>query len=136
MDVWEYFLQRDRELAEQSAAWENEAAAYTAEEGSHGQRGRMFGRVVLSESAYLQVHEVVEVAGSGITRLAYAYYLIYDGADIWGYERDPIKHEDMPVHLHDRDHRRHPTEPISFKDALTEAWKTVAAEEELRADTE
>lgn len=134
MDVWEYFQQRDRELAEQSAAWDHEPL-YRAEEGSDGQRGRIFGRVALSESAYLQVHEVVEVAGSGITRLTYAYFLIYDGAEVWGYERDPL-HDDMPVHRHDRDHGRHPTEPISFKDALTEAWKTVAAEEDLRADTE
>lgn len=135
MDVWEYFQQRDRELADQSAAWEHESP-YTAEEGSDGQRGRIFGRVVLSDSAFLQVHEAVQVVdGRAITRLTYAYFLIYDGAEIWGYERDPL-HDDMPVHRHDRDHHRHPTEPISFKDALTEAWKTVAAEEDLRADAE
>ena len=63
------------------------------------------------------------------------YFLIYDGAEIWGYERDPL-HDDMPVHRHDRDHRRFPSDAISFKEALTEAWKTVAAEEELRDTTE
>lgn len=42
----------------------------------------------------------------------------------------------MVVHRHDRAHKRYPSEAISFKDALTEAWETVAKEEELRADTE
>jgi hypothetical protein len=90
VDIWEYFQTRDREVAEQSAAWDNALGSPYAEElGSNAQRGRIWGRLILTDSAFLQVHEVVQVRGSGITRLEYAYYLIYEDAELWAEERDP-----------------------------------------------
>lgn len=131
VDVWEYFQTRDREVAEQSAAWDDALGSPYAEElGSNAQRGRIWGRLILTDAAFLQVHEVVEVRGSGITRLEYGYYLIYEGAELWAEERDPTH---VPaVHRHDRHHNRFPSSPISFKDALAKVWAMIAAEEELR----
>jgi len=131
VDIWEYFQQRDREVAEQSAAWDDDLGQpYAEEQGSNGQRGRIFGRVVLSEHAFLAVNEAVEVQGSGVTRSVYAYYLVYDGVELCGEERDPT--HTPPVHRHDRNHKRYPSSVISFKEALTRAWAMLAAEEELR----
>jgi hypothetical protein len=99
MDVWTYFAQRERECAELSVAFDDSLGpVFYAEEGSDDKRGRIFGRVVLTESAFLQVHEVVVVEDNHVTREEYAYYLILDGVEIWGYERDPT-HE-PPVHVH------------------------------------
>lgn len=132
MDVGEYFQTRDREIAEQSAVWDYIASApYLEEQGSDGQRGRVWGRIVLSERAFLQVNEVVEVRGTGVTRLEYAYFVVYNGLELWGEERDPT--HTPAVHRHDRDHNRFPSEVISFKDALTRAWEIVSAEAELDA---
>lgn len=134
MDVWEYFQTRDREVAEQSAAWDDAIGPpYTEEAGSDGKRGRIFGRVVLSEHAFLQVHEVVQVVDSGVHRREYAYYFTYRGAEIWGEERD-LSHTPA-VHRHDREHRRYVSNPISFNEALSRAWSDFAAEEDLRATT-
>jgi hypothetical protein len=132
VDVWEYFQQRDREVAEQSAAWDDDLGApYSEEQGSNGQRGRIFGRVVLSDRAFLAVNEEVEVLkGSCVTRRAYAYFLVYDGVELCGEERDPT--HTPAVHRHDRNHNRYPSSVISFNEALTRAWAALAAEEELR----
>lgn len=134
MNVWDYFQQRDREIAEQSGAWDDDLGPtpYAEEHGSNGQRGRIWGRVTLTARAFLQVNECVQIIdGSHVTRLVYAYYLIYDGAQLWGEERDPT--HDPAVHRHDRYGNRCPSRALSFKEVLTKAWDTVSAEDELRA---
>lgn len=134
MDVWEYFQTRDREIAEQSAAWEEPSSPYAEEQGSNGQRGRIFGRVILSDSAFLQVHERVEVSGTGVHRTEYAYFLVRHGAELWGVERDPT--HTPALHQHDRHHNRFSCAVISFKDALATAWSIVSAEEDLAETTD
>lgn len=89
---------------------------------------------MLTEHAFLQVHEVVEVANTGVHRLEYAYFVIYDGAELWGIERDPT--HDPVLHQHDRDHNRTPCDAISFKHALTKAWEMVTDEEEFRVSSD
>lgn len=133
-DVWDYFERRDREVAAQSCAWDDDGTRYAEEHGSNGQRGRIWGRVLLSDHAFLQVNEAIKVDGGYVRRVEYAYFLVYDGAELWGEERDPT--HDPAVHCHDRHHNRFPSSVISFKDALTKAWKMAAAEEELRAHSE
>ncbi len=125
MDVWEYFARRDAELAAQSVAWDEKPNPYSAEAGSDGQRGTVYGRISLGERAFLSVHEMIRVIDGVATRYKYAYYLIYDGAQLWGEERDP-KHA-LAVHRHDRHHNRSPCSLISFNDALAKAWRTVCA---------
>ncbi len=124
MDVWEYFATKQREIEECSGALDEgfQMAAQSVE----GQRGRVWGRVLLNERAFLQVSERVRVRGSGVTRDEYAYYLIVDGAEFWGMERDPT--HDPVDHSHDSDHNRAPCSPISLKGALERAWDTLSAE--------
>lgn len=118
-----------------ACAWDQPTAGIYAElEGSNGQRGRVYGRAIFNDVAFLHVDELVEVRDTGVTRVEYAYYLIYDEIEIWAYERDPT-HEPA-VHRHDRGHaHRFPSEPISFKSALELAWETISHEQELRATT-
>lgn len=126
MDVWEYFASKHKEIAEASLAVDD-GFLFAEENGSGGQRGRLWGRIIISERAFLQVSERVVVVGSGIHRDEYAYYFVRDGSELWGYERDPT--HDEPEHRHDRDHRRFACEPISFKEALEKAWETESQEE-------
>lgn len=126
MDVWEYFESKRREISDASLTTD-ESFVLAEEAGSSGQRGRVWGRIIISERTFLHVSESVVVVESGIHREEYAYYLVLDGAEVWGYERDP-SHDD-PVHRHDHDHRRFPCEPISFKDVLDKAWETASQED-------
>lgn len=125
MDVWEYFETKKRELSD--AGLDLESEAFIAEAGSDGQVGRIWGRVDLTERTFLHVSERVEVQGSGIRRTEFAYYLVIDGAEIWGKERDPT--HDVAEHQHDRDHASSPCDPISFKDAIALAWETASQED-------
>ena len=104
------------------------AQTYWAEVGSDDRRGRIFGRYILTETAYLAVHEVVEVVDdSHIHRIEYAYYLIINGFEIWGYERDPNHEaEGLLDHMHTEEHgQRLPSEPVSFKQAAEMAWDEI-----------
>jgi hypothetical protein len=70
----------------------------------------------------------VVVEGTGIHREDYAYYLIVDGGEVWGYERDPW-HEPA-VHRHvGADHAREEAEAVSLVWALEEAWRTAELED-------
>jgi Family of unknown function (DUF6516) len=129
VDVWEYFQSRERECRELSLAPDEEFSKMCAEaEGSNGQRGIFFGRLVLSERAFLSVYEIVQVTGTGIHRERYSYYLIIDGLEYWGYDRDP-GHE-PPIHRHTgTSHRRHPCRRMTFAEVAQQAWETVSAVE-------
>lgn len=103
---------------------------YWAELGSDEQRGRIFGRYVLTERAYLNVHELVEVVnGSYVHRLEYAYYLIVDGFEIWGFERDPNHEaEGLLHHRHTENHDdRIACDRVTFKEVVEMAWTDVSA---------
>jgi hypothetical protein len=101
---------------------------------SDGQRGIFWGRLILSEHAYLSVFEFIEVRGSGVHRVRYSYYLVYDEAEVWGYDRDP-DHEPS-LHRHQGpSHARHPCRRYTFREIAEKAWQTTTAEEELRAST-
>ena len=71
---------------------------FADEEGSDGRRGRIFGPLILQEDAFLQIHELVEVQNDHVHRLEYGYFLVIEGVEIWGGERDPT--HDPPVHRH------------------------------------
>ena len=131
MDVWEYFERKKREVEEFGLTLEDDFL-FAAEEASGDQRGRVFGRVRVTDRTFLAVNERVEVAASTVHRTEYAYYLVIDGAEVWGYERDPT--HDPAVHRHDRHHERFPADPISFKRALEMAWETAADEDSWTVD--
>ena len=85
---------------------------------THGSRGQIHGHITLSVSpdvdAYLDVREVVVVEDGHVHREEYAYYLIVNGVELWGHERDP-QHAPEDVHCHPREHSdRIPCDSISF----------------------
>jgi hypothetical protein len=66
--------------------------------------------------------------------LRYSYYLVIDGAEVWGYERDPG--HNPPLHRHEgMSHSRHACRRVTFVETANLAWQTTTAEEELRAST-
>ena len=90
MDVYTYFHQRERECRELSLVPDISFEEMFAEEaGSDGARGFMWGRLSLTGRAFLNVLETVIVVRSGVHRERYSYYLIIDGLEVWGYDRDP-----------------------------------------------
>jgi hypothetical protein len=127
VDVWDYFESKSREI-EDFGLTRDDGFQFLAEAGSGDQRGRVWGRILLTDRTFLEISERVEVRGNHVERTEYAYYLIIDGAEVWGYELDP-SHADLPVHRHDRSHARFPAEIVSFKRALEMAWETAAEED-------
>jgi hypothetical protein len=128
VDVWAYVEERRRECREVSVAEDpREPLVMAAEAGTDGQRGRLLGHVHLADDAYVQIHETVVVEGDNIHREKYAYFLSIAGKEIGGYERDPThdpsEHRHCSARAH---HERLPAGPISFKDAITEAWEYVS----------
>jgi hypothetical protein len=125
LDVWTYFQQRETEAEELSLApIGNYWRMVRAEEGSNDKRGRIFGDFALTEEVRLRVSEVVVVEDDHVHREEYAYFLVHEDDEVWGYERD-LSH-DPPVHRHvGPDHWREPAEPISFGDVVELAWEEV-----------
>ena len=68
--------------------------------------------------------EKVVVRGKRIHREEYAYFLVIDGTEIWGYERDPT--HPVAVHGHEgSDHARTEAKRKTFKQVVDLAWKEV-----------
>jgi hypothetical protein len=128
MDVWDYFDRCEREYA--GLSLHPAEGMFAAEEESAGSRGRIFGQMRLlpedsDVDAFLQVSEVVVCDGGRCDREEYAYYLVIDGVEVWGYEKD-LSH-DPPVHRHvGGGHAREAAEEISFARAATLAWEEVS----------
>jgi hypothetical protein len=135
MDVYTYFFQREAECRELSLVPDTSFEEMFAEEaGSDGTRGIMWGRLTLTERAFLNVLETVEVVGSGIHRERYSYYLIIDGLEIWGYDRDPD--HDPPEHMHvGDDHHRRDAGRVRFREVAEKAWETVTQEYDWASTT-
>lgn len=131
MDVWEFFHQREKECKQLSLVPDGDFADMCgADDSSDGKRGIFFGRLSLSERAFLNVLEVVRVHGTGIRRERYSYYLVIGGEEIWGYDREPD--HDPPTHKHQgASHTRHPCRRMTFHEVAKEARQTTSAEAEL-----
>jgi hypothetical protein len=105
MEVYEYFHQKEKEYRElcltPSLGYDG---LFAEEAGSDGKRGVILGNLQLDceADAFLAVHEVVVVEGNHVHREEYAYFLVINGAEVWGYERDPT--HDPPVHKHTEGH--------------------------------
>jgi hypothetical protein len=104
---------------------------FAEERGSNGKRGRVLGHAYLAEDAYLEIHEVVVVQDSHVHREEYGYFLVIEGVEIWGYERDPT--HDPPVHRHTFGHsERIDSDPVSFKEVAALAWQELSRRESAR----
>ncbi len=124
MDVWTYFLQRETECQGLSLTpLDGPFAEMCFEvEGSDGQRGRWIGNLYLSAQVYLAVSETVQVVGQHVERDEYAYYLVVEGEEVWGYETD-LSHEPS-THAHFGPHHPPGVEcpRVSFPDVAQLAW--------------
>lgn len=101
-----------------------------AAEGTDGQRGIFYGKLILTEHTFLNVFELVCVVGSGVHRERYSYYLIVNGYEVWGYDRDPD--HDPPLHRHrGRNHKRFPCRRMLFHEVVREAWEVASVEEDF-----
>jgi uncharacterized protein DUF6516 len=97
---------------------------FSEERGSGAMRGRVFGHLFLTDRAYLQVSELVVVEDDHIHRVEYGYFLIIDGEEVWGYERDPT--HDPPEHRHvGPDHKHEPCGRMTFQEVAELAWAEV-----------
>jgi len=130
MDIWQYFLQRQREIEACSLTIPEHVDLFAAEAGDE-RRGKLFGCVEFAcypPSVYMQVHEEIVIEGTGISRPRYACFLVIDGREIGGFERH-LTH-DPAVHKHCSGHKNHEASPwhvVSFKQAAETAWEYVSA---------
>lgn len=128
MDVWTYFEQKEKEYTDLSLVQDRAPDAMFSEQGgSSGRRGRVFGVLFMAGSpveAYISCSERVLVRGNSMTREEYAYFLVIDGEEVFGYERD-LSHQ-PPVHMHTRGHIRETADRITFKKFAELAWAEVS----------
>jgi hypothetical protein len=125
VDVYTYFEQRVRECAKLSVTIQGDLSEmFAGLEGSNARRGRVFGQVIFSERVFLAVNELVEVQGNHVHREEYAYFLVIDGEEVWGEERDPT--HDPAVHSHyGSAHERVPSHAVSFKEVVERVWEEI-----------
>lgn len=128
MDIWDYFDRVQRSCDNRSL---NSADLECAALIGTTDRGRILGDLVFDQledvcNARLKVSEVIEIVDEReVVIHEYAYYLIVDGVEFWGWERD-LSH-DPPVHRHARDHaERLDAEPIELPAAIQMAWGDVS----------
>lgn len=130
MSIEKFIDTRERECIEVGVEPAQSLWKMTAvEKASSPVRGRLVGHFTFPGfDAYLQVHELFEfVTEERITRLEFGYFLIVEGREVWGYERDP--NHDPAEHFHDG--TRHqpggmPHPAISFKEACQRGWDHLA----------
>jgi hypothetical protein len=128
MDVWTYVDQKEREYHDRSFTLDRAPEEFfQAEEGADGRRGRVFGNLILIEEpfgAYLRVSERVAVVAKHIRRLEYGYFLIIDGEESFGYERDPSHRR--AEHGHITGHERVPAGRMTFAETADLARNDVS----------
>jgi hypothetical protein len=129
VDIWDFFLQREAECDRLSLTpmtpFEEMCIAL---EGSNDRRGRFIGRFLLTADAYLSVAERWTVVGhpGHMRREEYAYFLVVNGEEVWGYERDPT-HSPAVHHHFGPDHPAGIScAPIPFRNAVEFAWEEVS----------
>jgi hypothetical protein len=124
MDVWEYFVQKEREFADLSLTADRQSSDLFAEEaGSNGQRGRIFGNLNLDSPvpAFLAVSELVVVEGNHVRREESGYFLVIKGVEIWGYERDLSPMTRLSIDTHKV--IRSGWKPIQFRSRRLPRWR-------------
>jgi hypothetical protein len=134
VDIWDYFHQKEVEFESLSLSPHAEggySAMFYEESGSDGRRGRILGELDLTARVKLCITEsVVVFKGSFVHRERYAYYLVVDGEEVWGFDRDPSH----PVAEHRHVGPDHGTgaahERMTFKQVADIAWDYVSQHSE------
>ncbi|HWO47586.1 MAG TPA: hypothetical protein VNM41_05945 [Solirubrobacterales bacterium] len=105
-------------------------ATFEEDEGSEGKSGAIRARIWMTNDAYFDIYEAIEIVDeSHAHRRVYSYALIVDFVHEYGWNRDPIHPED-PVHEHDGDDReRVPAGRITLSEAWEGAWERLTSRE-------
>jgi hypothetical protein len=123
-DIWNYFVERERTLKGGSALEEIEVGI-APDDQSGTLKAKASLRADTELDAYLKVFERAALNESGqVEVVKYSYYLIVNGAETRGWDKDP-KH-DPPVHGHiGVDHKWTEAPEVSLDKALDLAWDEV-----------
>ena len=129
MDIWEYFLQKETEFRSFSLTPANDrgyAGMFFADSENEDRRGRILGGLDLTHPARIEISEQTEIIDASYAhRLSYSYYLVVDGAEVWGYDRDPT--HPIPEHRHSGPEHGdgEAWDRVTFGEVAQEAWDYV-----------
>lgn len=127
MTVWDYFDRVMRECDDRSLR--GDALIFSAMDETGDQVGRILGQLTfdVGENVVAQLHvtERVRIEDGRPVVFEYAYFLIVDGVEFWGWEID-LSH-DPPVHRHIRNHeRRLDADVVNLPQMIDQAWTDVS----------
>jgi hypothetical protein len=134
VDIWDYFIQKERQFGEKSA-WPDGEPELRADPDSDGREGFLRATLGMGLTAYVRVFEWITISDQGVPfREIYSYGLVIEEAFAYGWEHDPYTHPECPYHEHRfaRGKRQppEPADPISLPDALERAWELVTLQAE------
>ena len=124
MDIWDYFDQWQRQCEASSLPSDTSYYAMCAALTGSDLQGRIFGRLVISDRAFLSVSERIVIEDGRPHREEYSYYLVLDDEEVWGRDRDPT--HVPPEHGHEgEEHDWIDAGAASFQEVIDLAWETV-----------
>lgn len=124
MPIVNYFLQREQEATSRGlyAERSGEPAWAVATDDTGGRYYCRYFFDAYNIGTLVNVHEVVELRGSGVHRVKYSYRLVINGDCVRGFDRDP-SHRGYEVHEHKDGETIRDTPPVSFVAAIDEFWR-------------
>lgn len=84
VDIWDYFDRWERQCGKHVPSDTASDRMHWALADSDDTRARIFGRLVISERAFLKVSERVIIVDGQPCRVEYSYYLVLDDEEVWG----------------------------------------------------
>lgn len=97
-------------------------------------RGVIEARIWLDDDAFLEVHEEVEITDHP-HRAAYAYTLVIDGGQSCRWHFEPAYEPAIRYHIDMPGNDHQPSERVTLKSALEEAWDILTDVRGSQADT-
>jgi len=89
-----------------------------------GQSARMWGNITLTDEVSLSVRERIELVDGRAHIVKYSYYIIVDGAEARGFDKEPT--HNPPVHGHiGPNHAWTQAPEITLEAALDRCWDEV-----------
>jgi Family of unknown function (DUF6516) len=77
------------------------------------------------QEAVVEVDEVIVLTANGDAhRQRYSYRFIFEGLEVFRYDRDPRNHPEMPEHKH-VGNRRIPWGTVGFREFVDEVWEWI-----------
>jgi uncharacterized protein (TIGR02391 family) len=96
VDIWDYFIQKERQFGEKSA-WPDGEPELRADPDSDGREGFLRATLGMGLTAYVRVFEWITISDQGVPfREIYSYGLVIEEAFAYGWEHDPYTHPECP----------------------------------------